>query len=500
MMLMRRAPSEPIFEQDLVEQRELHEPERAEHGEVGERQRDRARRRRPVRGRRRDDRHRDRRRDEAGERQHPERHDLADEVTATRADPTPSCRLARYDGAIPQQTATTLADPAGTPAPSASATRTAALSRVVPTETTRQRDMRCTIARRADTDRVRHASVIASVGHEASDHDEARDRGDRPRRDEHRDLHAEVRRHRVDERRARRSSPRSSPRRARTTRAQRGRRAPLGVARVRPRVGDERRGDRDDVGDDRSDRVVRGEEQAPARPRCSRRRSARTTTKRRPKSFGERGARGRTEVDATAARVANRTAIRAVPFRSPTAVDTTWTRLSVSSTQSTGTSWMRRPLRSASSRSSVSKNQPSSSIAGSEPSRDIGPHRLEAALRVAHACREDGAQDQVVAARDELALRVARHVRSRREARADRDVGVTGDERRDEREERVEIGREVDVHVRDDVGVARSSTRDRSAKPRPLRSRCTRADAGELALEPLGLRPRAVGGARCRRS
>ena len=44
---------------------------------------------------------------------------------------------------MPQHTAITLDIPAGTPAPSVSATRTAALSRVVPTETTRQRDTRC---------------------------------------------------------------------------------------------------------------------------------------------------------------------------------------------------------------------------------------------------------------------------------------------------------------------------------------------------------------------
>ena len=54
-------------------------------------------------------------------------------------------RFAKYDSGMPQQTAITLADPAGTPAPSANATRTAALSRVVPTETKKQRDMRCTI-------------------------------------------------------------------------------------------------------------------------------------------------------------------------------------------------------------------------------------------------------------------------------------------------------------------------------------------------------------------
>ena len=41
------------------------------------------------------------------------------------------------------------------------------------------------------------------------------------------------------------------------------------------------------------------------------------------------------------------------------------TRESASSIQSTGTSWMRSPARSASTSSSVSKNQPLSSTSGS---------------------------------------------------------------------------------------------------------------------------------------
>jgi MFS family permease len=58
-------------------------------------------------------------------------------------------------------------------------------------------------------------------------------------------------------------------------------------------------------------------------------------------------------------------ATRAMPRRSSRAVRTTSTRLSVSSTQSTGTSWMRRPPRWAASSSSVSKNQAWSSTVGS---------------------------------------------------------------------------------------------------------------------------------------
>ena len=68
-------------------------------------------------------------------------------VAAARCGPTPSAGWRSTTARCRSSTATTLADPAGTPAPSASATRTAALSRVVPTETRRQRDIRCTIAR-----------------------------------------------------------------------------------------------------------------------------------------------------------------------------------------------------------------------------------------------------------------------------------------------------------------------------------------------------------------
>ena len=54
-----------------------------------------------------------------------------------------------------------------------------------------------------------------------------------------------------------------------------------------------------------------------------------------------------------------------MPLRSATAVPTMSTLLCGSSIQSTGTSWMRSPHRSASTSSSVSKNQPVSSTRGS---------------------------------------------------------------------------------------------------------------------------------------
>ncbi len=56
---------------------------------------------------------------------------------------------------------------------------------------------------------------------------------------------------------------------------------------------------------------------------------------------------------------------RAMPRRSARAVATMSTRESASSIQSTGISWMRSPARSASTSSSVSKNQPVSWVSGS---------------------------------------------------------------------------------------------------------------------------------------
>jgi hypothetical protein len=58
---------------------------------------------------------------------------------------------------------------------------------------------------------------------------------------------------------------------------------------------------------------------------------------------------------------------RATPRRSSSAVRTIATRESGSSTQSTGTSWIRRPRRWASTSSSVSKNQALSRTSSSRP-------------------------------------------------------------------------------------------------------------------------------------
>ena len=58
------------------------------------------------------------------------------------------------------------------------------------------------------------------------------------------------------------------------------------------------------------------------------------------------------------------------------------TRLSGSSTQSTGTSAIRRPLRSASTSSSVSKNQELSSDVRQQQPGAVGAQGLEAALGI----------------------------------------------------------------------------------------------------------------------
>ena len=69
--------------------------------------------------------------------------------------------------------------------------------------------------------------------------------------------------------------------------------------------------------------------------------------------------------------------------------------------------------------------------------------------------RSVGVQEAVVGARDELALGAAHDARAVRQPRADREVGVPGQQRRDEREQRAQVRREVDVHVADDPRAAR---------------------------------------------
>ncbi len=157
---------------------------------------------------------------------------------------------------------------------------------------------------------------------------------------------------------------------------------------------------------------------------------------------------------------------RPMPLRSAAAVATMSTRLSGSSTQSTGTSWMRSPLRSASTSSSVSKNQPVSATCGSRLPRDVGADCLETTLCVGEARGQRRFQDQVVAARDDLPLGAAHHPRATAQPGADRQVRVAGDERRHQRGERREVGGQVDIHVRQHGRVRRGPHRmQRSAAP-----------------------------------
>ena len=59
----------------------------------------------------------------------------------------------------------------------------------------------------------------------------------------------------------------------------------------------------------------------------------------------------------------------------------------------------------------------------------VGAHGLEAALGVAELARSASAQQAVVGARDELALRSPRHPRAGRQPRADRHLAVSGEQR-----------------------------------------------------------------------
>jgi len=90
-----------------------------------------------------------------------------------------------------------------------------------------------------------------------------------------------------------------------------------------------------------------------------------------------------------------------------------------------------------------------------ERARDVGADRLEAALRVGEARAEPRMHERVVAAREHLALEPPAHVGVVREPRPDRDLAVSGRDGRDERQEARQVRRQVDVHVREHVGVAR---------------------------------------------
>ncbi len=174
-----------------------------------------------------------------------------------------------------------------------------------------------------------------------------------------------------------------------------------------------------------------------------------------------------------------------MPLRSAVAVATMSTRLSGSSTQSTGTSWMRRPVRSASTSSSVSKNQPVSAMCGSRRCATSARTALKPHCASENPRRQGGFQDQVVAARDDLALGAAHHPGAAAQPGADGKVGVAGDQRRDERGECGEVGRQVDVHVREHRSVGRRPHRVQRAAA-ALLLEPHHPDIGELGGEVFG--------------
>ena len=92
---------------------------------------------------------------------------------------------------------------------------------------------------------------------------------------------------------------------------------------------------------------------------------------------------------------------------------------------------------------------------GQQPASHVGPQGLEAALSIGEPVPERQVEERVVAAGEHLPLDLASHMRGVGEPGADRDFAVSREDRRDQREEALEVRREVDVHVGDDVGLTR---------------------------------------------
>ena len=80
-----------------------------------------------------------------------------------------------------------------------------------------------------------------------------------------------------------------------------------------------------------------------------------------------------------------------------------------------------------------------------------------------------------------LPLRPAHDPRAARQPGADREVGVAGDQRRHQRQQRVQVGGQVHVHVGEDLGVGRATTpcaaRGRGPSPPGARRRTSGSSA-----------------------
>ena len=116
---------------------------------------------------------------------------------------------------------------------------------------------------------------------------------------------------------------------------------------------------------------------------------------------------------------------------------------------------------------------------GQQVSGDVGADGLEAALSVAETYREDRAEDHVVRARDDLAPRAPSHGRTGRKTRSDREVAVSGDERCNEGQQRIEPGRQIDVHVGAHLGLA-AAPGLAQGEPATLAVEMDHLDVGEL--------------------
>ena len=139
----------------------------------------------------------------------------------------------------------------------------------------------------------------------------------------------------------------------------------------------------------------------------------------------------------------------------------------------------------------MSKNHPSISHLREQLPGDVRAQRLEPALGVRETRAEGEVEQTVVTAGDDLALAAAHDAGRMGEPGPDRDIAVTGDERRDERKQRVQSGREVDVHVADDVGVALRPRRTQRPSP-SLLGQVADLDAGKVGRQSVGDRQRPV--------
>ena len=126
--------------------------------------------------------------------------------------------------------------------------------------------------------------------------------------------------------------------------------------------------------------------------------------------------------------------------------------------------------------------------------RLVVPDRLETALRVGEFGAERGAQQQVVTPRDHLAPGSPDHPRTVREPGPDGDVAVPGKQRGHQRQKRVEIGGQIDVHIGEHIGVARGPDSPQRAAP-PRLVQMNGRDVREFPAERHRDRPGAVGAA-----